>query len=106
MVHIVEPTPPPRLTGHADLRTRPDFAELLHALCAQATGDVHLDLAELDFVDVSGAMTLLSAAHALGEGHLVLHNPPASLRRVLHLLGPSVAEAGVRLDPPEAPEQD
>ncbi|GLZ37363.1 STAS domain-containing protein [Actinokineospora sp. NBRC 105648] len=88
-----------RLTGHADLRTRPDFEQLLLALCRQAGGDVHLDLAELDFIDVSGVITLLRAAATLpGESNLVLRNPPASMRRILELLGPAVTEAGVRVE--------
>ncbi|RLK59164.1 STAS domain-containing protein [Actinokineospora cianjurensis] len=88
-----------RLTGHADLRTRPDFEQLLVALCTQATGDVHLDLAELDFIDVSGVITLLRAAGTLpGQSRLVLRNPPESMRRILDLLGPAVGAAGVTVD--------
>ncbi|MCP2268513.1 STAS domain-containing protein [Actinokineospora diospyrosa] len=85
-----------RLSGHADLRSRPDFEQLLVALCRQATGDVHLDLAELDFIDVSGVITLLRVADTLpGSSRLVLRNPPESMRRILELLGPAVAAAGV-----------
>ncbi|GGS31786.1 MULTISPECIES: STAS domain-containing protein [Actinokineospora] len=87
---------PPRLQGDADLRNRPDFAELLRALCRQAVGDVHLDLSEMDFVDVWGAVALVEAAGALSGGDLVLHNPPAALRRLLDLLG---AHPGLRLEP-------
>lgn len=87
---------PRRLHGQADLRSRPDFAELLHALCRQADGDVHLDLSEMDFVDAWGATAMIDAAAALGGGLLVLHNPPASLRRLLDVLGEHPC---LRLDP-------
>ncbi|WP_035307247.1 STAS domain-containing protein [Actinokineospora inagensis] len=94
-----DPAPPARLSGQADLRTRPDFEQLLVALCRQATGDVHLDLAELDFIDVSGVITLLRAADTLPESsRLVLRNPPASMRRILELLGPAVTDAGVAIE--------
>lgn len=87
---------PRRLPGPADLRTRPDFAELLRALCRQADGDVHLDLSEMDFVDAWGAAALVEAAATLGGGLLVLHNPPPSLRRLLDVLG---EHACLRLEP-------
>lgn len=85
-----------RVAGHADLGTRPDFELLLLTLCGQAVGDVHLDLGELDFIDVSGVIALMRAAESLPKGHhLVLTNPPESMRRILDLLGPAVAESGV-----------
>lgn len=87
---------PRRLSGPADLRNRPDFAELLRTLCRQAAGDVHLDLSEMDFVDVWAAAALVEAASALAGGELVLHNPPAALRRLLEVLG---TQPGLRLDP-------
>ncbi|MBM7775155.1 anti-anti-sigma regulatory factor [Actinokineospora baliensis] len=93
---------PARLSGHADLRSRPDFEQLLVALCRQATGDVHLDLAELDFIDVSGVITLLRVADTLpGPSRLILRNPPASMRRILQLLGPAVTKAGIIVDSPD-----
>ncbi|MGW5054389.1 STAS domain-containing protein [Actinokineospora sp. NPDC004072] len=87
---------PPRLHGDADLRNRPDFAELLRALCRQASGDVHLDLSEMVFVDVWGAVAMVEAAATLAGGELVLHNPPPALRRLLQLLG---KHPNLRLDP-------
>ncbi|WP_169514488.1 STAS domain-containing protein [Actinokineospora enzanensis] len=93
------PGGPTRLSGHADLRTRPDFEELLLVLCGRATGDVHLDLGELDFIDVSGVITLLRAAGTLpGTSALVLRNPPESMRRILELLGPAGGDARVRVE--------
>lgn len=87
-----------RVSGHADLSTRPDFEEFLRVLCRQAEGDVHLDFAELDFIDISGVITVVRAAASLGDGrHLVLHNPPPSMRRILELLGPAASLPGVRI---------
>ncbi|CRK57334.1 Anti-sigma F factor antagonist (spoIIAA-2); Anti-sigma B factor antagonist RsbV [Alloactinosynnema sp. L-07] len=87
-----------RISGHADLTNRPDFEEFLVALCRQAEGDVHLDLAELDFIDISGVITLVRVAGSLTDGrHLVLHNPPPAMRRILDLLGPT-ADQGVLVD--------
>ncbi|MGQ0841217.1 STAS domain-containing protein [Actinokineospora sp.] len=93
------PRQPARLTGHADLSTRPDFEQLLVALCSQAGGDVHLDMAELDFIDVSGVIILLRAASTLPDDRrLVLHNPPQAMRRILDLLGSSDDETGLTID--------
>ncbi|WP_436497723.1 STAS domain-containing protein [Actinokineospora sp. HUAS TT18] len=87
-----------RISGHADLTNRPDFEQFLLALCRQAEGDVHLDLAELDFIDISGVITLVRVAESLPAGrHLVLHNPPPAMRRILELLGPT-SEQGVLID--------
>ncbi|SDI77575.1 STAS domain-containing protein [Actinokineospora alba] len=88
-----------RVSGHADLSTRPDFEEFLLALCRQAEGDVHLDFAELDFIDISGVITVVRAAGSLDEGRfLVLHNPPPSMRRILELLGPAAVARSVRIE--------
>ncbi|HVK25754.1 MAG TPA: STAS domain-containing protein [Actinokineospora sp.] len=111
MAEIIDPTSVPepspadaiprqgtRISGHADLTTRPDFEQFLVALCEQAAGDVHLDLAELDFIDISGVITLVRVAGSLADGrHLVLHNPPPAMRRILDLLGPT-ADQGVLVD--------
>jgi anti-anti-sigma regulatory factor len=87
-----------RVSGHADLSTRPDFEEFLRVLCRQAAGDVHLDFAELDFIDISGVITVIRAAASLGDGrNLVLHNPPQSMRRILELLAPAASLPGVRI---------
>jgi anti-anti-sigma regulatory factor len=64
--------------------------QLLLTLCRGSTGDVHLDLAELDSIDLTAVLALLRGAAALGEGrHLVLHNPPSSLAPILEMVGGS-----------------
>lgn len=81
-----------------DLGSSSQFEKMLVVLCAGSGGDVHLDLAELDFIDVIGVGALMRAATALGPGRfLVLHNAPISLTRVLDLVWPDYADLGVRL---------
>jgi anti-anti-sigma factor len=88
-----------RVTGHADVSTKLNFEQFLVTLCRQSDGDMHLDLAELDFIDVSGVITLVRAADSLGDGRkLILHNPPESLRRILDLLMPTSIKHSVLLD--------
>jgi hypothetical protein len=73
--------------------------QLLFALCRGSTGDVHLDLAELDSLDMAAVITLLRGAAKLCDGrHLVLHNPPSSLRPILEVVGEAVGDSGVRVE--------
>jgi hypothetical protein len=73
--------------------------QMLMALCQRSTGDVHLDLAELDTVDVLAIITLLRGAAALCDGrHLVLHNPPPAVRQMLDAVGDTVGDSGVRVE--------
>jgi hypothetical protein len=73
--------------------------ELLLALCRRSTGDVHLDLAELDSIDVLSVIALLRSAADMCDGqHLVLHNPPACLRGILDAVGDTVGESSVRVE--------
>lgn len=47
---------------------------------------MHLQLGELDFIDVVGTRALISLAERLAPSHrLVLHEPPAVLRRIIEL---------------------
>jgi hypothetical protein len=68
--------------------------QLLLTLCQRSTGDVHLDLAELDAVDLMTLVAMLRGAANLCDGRqLVLHNPPESLLPVLQM----VQHSGVRV---------
>lgn len=72
-----------RLVGEVDLATAPVLAGALDEL-VRGDGDVHLDLAQLRFVDVSGASVVVAAAAELGAGRkLVLHRPPVALSQIL-----------------------
>ena len=49
-------------------------------------GEAHLDLADLDFIDVGGARVLVTAAAKRGpDDQLVIHHPPAMLVRILQV---------------------
>lgn len=70
--------------------------ELLFTLCRRSTGDVHLDLAELDSIDILSVIALLRGAAVMCGGRkLVLHNAPASLRPMLDVVDDAVGESGV-----------
>ncbi len=68
-----------RLTGEVDIAS---LEELELGLSAVPTGDdVHLQLGELDFIDVVGPRALTNLAERLAPSHrLVLHEPPGVLR--------------------------
>lgn len=72
--------------------------ELLFTLCRRSTGDVHLDLAELDSIDILSVIALLRGAAEMCDGRkLVLYNAPARLRPMLAVIGEAVGESGVRV---------
>lgn len=73
--------------------------QLLMALCQRSTGDVHLDLAELDSIDVMSIIALLRGASTMSDGrYLVLHNPPQAVRQMLAAVGDTVGDSGVRVE--------
>jgi hypothetical protein len=72
---------------------------LLFTLCQRSTGDVHLDLAELDSIDVLSLIALLRGAEGLCDGRkLVLHNAPATLRPMLDVVREAVGESAVHVE--------
>lgn len=78
-----------RLVGEVDVSNRVILTAAMGPFVA-GSGDVHLDLSELDFIDVGGVTALVEAAERLGAGRqLVLHRAAPTLRRVLaELWGP------------------
>ncbi|HEV8559875.1 MAG TPA: STAS domain-containing protein [Actinophytocola sp.] len=73
--------------------------QLLLALCRASSGDVHLDLAELDSVDMLSVIALLRGAAGMRDGqYLVLHNPPTALRQMLEAVGDATGDSGVRVE--------
>lgn len=73
--------------------------QLLLALCARSTGDVHLDLAELDTLDAPALITLLRGAATLCEGRqLVLHNAPIALQPAIAMVDDAVGYSHVRVE--------
>jgi anti-anti-sigma factor len=75
-----------RLAGEVDLSNRHVWQAVLHAATEQGD-DIHMDLSDLDFVDVAAATALVRQATGLGpQRRLVLHDPPPTLRRMIGLL--------------------
>ena len=72
--------------------------ELLLALCRGSTGDVHLDLAELESFDIMSVIALFRGAAVMcGGRQLILHNAPSRLRQILEMLGDALGDSGVRV---------
>jgi anti-anti-sigma regulatory factor len=76
------------LAGDADYTVRDTLRAALAALAADGARDVHLDLAELSFMDVCCTRELIAFAGRHPAARLVVHRPPASLRRIAALICP------------------
>lgn len=91
LLHIAGGTGSPwlRLTGEIDVSNVPALTRALHGAQARAGGDVHVDLAGVDFVDVSGLRAFARAARDLHDlDHmLVLHSVSAHIDRLVRLIG-------------------
>jgi anti-anti-sigma factor len=77
------------LSGEIDEST---YAALLEVLEEQARanghGEIHLDLAGVEFCDAAGLHAMVRLASGMGEhGRLVLHGPAPSLRAMLRIAG-------------------
>lgn len=80
-----------RVTGEIDLVSHGMWERALRGALAGWTGDVHLDLTGLRFIDAGGTTLLIQVAiSSAGGQRFVLHDPPPCLRRVLKLLWPDV----------------
>ena len=85
---------PPTLTlaGEVDESSYPGLVAALTE-AAGGSGELHLDLAALDYCDLAGLRAIVGLASP--DGHtsgpvvkrVVLHQVPASLRTVLHIVG-------------------
>ena len=76
-----------RLSGRADL----DTVDLLkHAIAALPTdvGEIHLQLASLEFIDEAAARELVMLTARPNRPRLVLHYPPPVMLRLLRLCWP------------------
>jgi hypothetical protein len=77
-----------RLTGEADLHT----AEILHNALAELVPpdatEIHLQLASLEFIDVTAARELAALTERPARPQVIMHYPPRSLILLLYLLWP------------------
>jgi anti-anti-sigma factor len=83
----VEPPSVLHLAGELDLAGAPTLVAALQPLTRRG-GMIHLNLADLCFVDASGIRVFCQAAHELGKrGRIVLHDAPPSVQRVVGIAG-------------------
>jgi len=77
-----------RAVGTVDVLTVGALAGTLAAACRWAERDLHLDLAELEFIDVAGVRAIVRSARELApERRLVVHGLAPRLRRVFRIVG-------------------
>ena len=79
-----------RVTGEIDLATATELRQRLNPVIAAGTGDVHVDLADVTFLDSSGLAVLLAAHRWLHDNHqhrLTVRNPSKAVLRVFELSG-------------------
>ena len=78
-----------QMTGEIDVSNARDLAGALGAARVRIPGDVHVDLAGIDFVDVAGLRAFTLAARELHarDRMLVLHSVPSHIERLFRLIG-------------------
>jgi len=75
------------LAGEVDLATREAFRVALDDVLCDPSTDLHLEMSDLEFIDVGGVQLILQTARRLKSGRrMVLHRPPRSFRLVFDLL--------------------
>ncbi|MEV0908018.1 STAS domain-containing protein [Streptomyces hokutonensis] len=90
-LRVVRTICPPglRLEGEIDLCSQGLLAAALHQAVQFDSGDLHVDLTGVTFIDVGGIRTMTTAAKTLSRDgrRLLLHATPSETRKVIHLLG-------------------
>jgi hypothetical protein len=76
-----------RLDGEADMTSQDELQKALAAL-PPGVAEIHFELARLKFIDVAAARTLIARTLHPPHPRLILHYPPPSLQRLIHLLWP------------------
>ncbi len=95
-----------RLEGDVDQSNGKALADALAAAAATVGGDLHLDMAALEFIHVEGLRLLVSTARQLPAGRrLVLDGAPPYLRRIMGLVGWDQAP-GLRFGRPDRDDDD
>ena len=79
-----------RLSGEADLCAADSVRSAIKALPAGRAA-IHLQLAELSFIDVRNAGRLVALTSRPAQPWLVLHYPPPMLAKMIALLWPEAA---------------
>jgi hypothetical protein len=76
-----------RLDGEADLTSHHELQKALAAL-PPGTAEIHFELTRLKFIDVAATRALIARTLQPPHPRLILHHPPPSLQRLIHLLWP------------------
>ena len=84
------------------LNSRGALRGALRALMPAGSGEIHLELAGLTFIDVSCTRELVTLAQFARPARVILHNPPWSLQRITTLAWPhaSIEVASPATEPP------
>jgi anti-anti-sigma factor len=93
-----------QVTGELDLCNQDQLHSALAEMASDGITIVHLEMSGLEFVDIAGTRELVAFAMAHPQLRLILHNPPASLQRIidlLDLLGPGT-NIDIRYQQPHA----
>jgi hypothetical protein len=91
------------LAGEADLTATDTLRAALAALPADGTGEIHLDLAGLQFIDVACTRELIALTGRHPAARVIAHHPPASLLRITALLYPEATIVFTGTSRPYAP---
>ncbi|WP_258054953.1 STAS domain-containing protein [Streptomyces sp. Ru71] len=87
-----------RAMGEISLGTRGEWERALEGVLCEDEDEYYLELSAVTFVDVAGVGALAAAAQRLPDGRrIVLHRPPAVVRRVLDMLWPGIAAIEVSM---------
>jgi anti-anti-sigma factor len=91
LLRITAASASPRLmlAGEIDVSNASDVAHALHAAQARMPGDLHVDLAAVEFMDVAGLRAFTKAARDLDEHDrlLVLHAVSPHIDRLFAMIG-------------------
>lgn len=79
------------LDGEADVNSRGALRGALHALLCDGSGEIHLELAGLTFIDVSCTRELVTLTQFAHPARVILHNPPWPLQRITTLAWPQAS---------------
>jgi anti-anti-sigma factor len=88
-----------RIAGEVDISNHDQFRRALAPVFASGIIAVHLDVSGLRFIDVAGTRELIALMKSHPHLRLIVHRPPASLRRIVALLWPNVG-IEIRIDNP------
>lgn len=78
-----------RFEGEIDVCSWDLLAAALNTAVQFGSGDLHVDLTDVTFIDVAGIRIMTTVAKKLSrEGHrLLLHAPPPGVHRVIQVMG-------------------